>query len=183
MKKKTARTTIEQISATVTCWNGCAEFGHSIQFATTRPWRVDEDAAAYVSHSRLAIDGSITEPCNRAGHKLQLTLYQAERTDPEVAMTLNDCWRRDEYGIHIYKTYRGDEYPVLDRPTYLGLIDKVRGQDAWTAWARIPYSVMSQAIQFLSCGQTTYLSIQEVKKNRTRWMANVSVQTMDPEEE
>ena len=84
---------------------------------------------------------------------------------------------------YLYRTYRGENVPVMGDPHYLGLVEKVRGADSWVVWARPSPEVMAHALAILSGGRPAYVAVQEVKQGRTRWAASISVQTTDPAEE
>ena len=130
---------------------------------------------------RLNIAGSCTYPEHRAGDSYKITLY-GERAARE-RLTFEDIRVRDKYNAPIYRKYRGQDYPVFKLPSGLGTVERRRGTREWhTTLFLGPHSV-GRMLAVLSLGSDHYVSIDECKIDRQRWVRGFSLQTTDPAKE
>lgn len=137
----------------------------------------------YPGHTQINLSGAITYPDDRAGHGFSMSISAAESPTAVANLTVKDMQTRDEYGSPTYRTYRGRSVPVYDKPPGLGLIDKVRAETAWRAWAFLPPRAVTNMLALLSYQRPLFLSIQERKTHRARWITSIILQTTDPAQE
>jgi hypothetical protein len=64
-----------------------------------------------------------------------------------------------------------------------GLLNKVRGESAWTAWANVSSRLVSDMLTLVGTGRELYLAIEERKVSRSRWVDGIGLQTTDPAED
>ena len=158
---------------------GINHFVHAPQYA----WRDTQKQSLYEFQTQLEIFAVCFFPEERVDHAYELTIYCDDGPESEIHRKLEDVQVRDENNIRQYRTYRGDEIPVYDPPKGMGSIEKVRGEQLWraTIWAKPPY--ISDLLVLLGYDQQLYLSINERKLGRRRWIQSISVQTSDPSQE
>jgi hypothetical protein len=80
----------------------------------------------------------------------------------------------------MYQKTRGNLYPVYDRPSGLGLIERQRGDDVWAGWVFVDPKVVTNMLIILGQKQQSYIAINERKIGRHRWIWHLSLQTTDP---
>ena len=146
-------------------------------------WNSDDDDPLYRFTTRLTVAGISTYPEERAGDTYEVTIYGDNLGSGDIRATLKDVQERDEHGSPKYRQYRGRQIPIYKPPPGMGLIDKIRGEQRWTAWLRVSPRFMSDALALLSNGRALFLAIHERKTNRTRWVQSASLQTTDPADE
>jgi hypothetical protein len=98
-------------------------------------------------------------------------------------MKLKDLQARDARGSLRYRTYRGKDLPMYDRPKSFGLLNKTRGEARWTGWLFLPTRSASDMLVLLSQKRDLFLAVHERRNGRTRWIHGMSLQTSDPSEE
>lgn len=116
-------------------------------------------------HTHLAI---------RVEHSYEVTIYGDNLGSGDIRATLKDVQERDEYGSPKYRQYRGRQIPIYKPPPGMGRIDKIRGEQRWTAWLRVSPRFTSDALALLSNGRALFLAIHERKTNRTRWVRELA---------
>lgn len=109
--------------------------------------------------TRLKILGAATYPSDRAGQRIEVTVYGDESPSRHVFLTLKDLQERGNYGEPLYRQYRGQSLPILRQPPGLGLLDKVRGEPMWMAWLNVAARLVSEMLVLLSSGRELYLAI------------------------
>lgn len=140
----------------------------------------DERDPIYKFITRLTITGAITFPADRAGHRIEITVYDDDSPSRRMSATLKDLQERGEYGQPVYRKYRDRTLPVLRKPSGLALLDKVRGESAWTSWANLSPRIVSDMLVLLSSDRQLFVAIYERKVGRARWIDSLSLQTIDP---
>lgn len=144
---------------------------------------LDDRDPVYKYITRLTIVGTATYPEDRAGQRFEITVYGDESPSRHVFPTLKDLQQRGEYGQPLYREYRGRSLPVLRKPRGLGTLQKIRGEPVWTAWLNVAARLVSDMLVLLGTKRDMYLTIEERKIGRTRWVDGISLQTTDPAEE
>jgi hypothetical protein len=142
----------------------------------------DEDPV-YTYVTRLTFKGVVTSPPDRAGDRYQIAVSGDEAPSRRVSPTLKQLQDRDEFGSPRYRDYRGGSIPVYRKIPGLGLLDRVRGEAAWSGWANVSARLVSDMLALLNSGRTLYLAIEERREGRTRWIDGVGLQTTDPAED
>jgi len=143
----------------------------------------DERDPVYLFKSHLQITGEATWPVERAGDTYELAIIGDDSPSRDLALTLDDVQAREKTGARKYRRYRGREIPVYVPPPGMGLINKMRGEPRWTAWAFVTRGFVQDALAILSLARPLYVSLHERKQNRSRWVQGLTVQTVDPETE
>jgi hypothetical protein len=110
-------------------------------------------------------------------------VYSDDAPSRHVFAKLKDIQVKGKYGTPKYREYRGGSIPVYREPPGLGLIDKVRGEPRWTAWANVAPRLVSDMLVLVSSQRDFYLAIDERKVGRSRWVDGVGLQTSDPAED
>ena len=64
-----------------------------------------------------------------------------------------------------------------------GLIDKVRGEAAWSGWANVAPRLVTDMLTLLGMRRDLYMAIEERKVGRARWVDGIGLQTTDPAED
>jgi hypothetical protein len=137
----------------------------------------------YEFNNRLMIAGVSTYPRERAGDHYELTIYGTDARSHRLNATLKDIQARDKRGSPEYRPYRGKPIPVYLPPTGFGLIDKIRGERRWTAWLFVKPRFVTDMLVLLGHRHSFFLSLEERKVERSRWVQALSLQTTDPAEE
>ena len=173
----------DRISARIESWDAAVEIGLNHNAAST--WqRASPDDRVYQPESRLELRGVITTSGKRHGHPIEITVYGANENHEVWQLKLRDIHVRDKDGVPRYKPHRGVSLPVYDlENAFLGLIDKVRGENRWTGFLWLDQSLLDRMIVLLQSGRDVYASIHEVTVNRGRRITRLALQTIDPEEE
>jgi len=152
-------------------------------YAPQLAWNLDDDHPLYEFNTRLMIVGVATYPEGREGDSYEFRISADNVGAFDIRATLKDVQVRDEHGSPKYRSYRGRQVPVYIPPKGMGLIDKVRGEPRWTAWLRVLPCFASDALVLLRSDRTLFLAVHERKRDRTRWIQSLSLQTTDPSEE
>jgi len=139
---------------------------------------IEEDAEVFDSTTQLIIRGVFSEPKDRSGERVELTLY-GERTG-RTTMRVKDVHSRDKNGSRLYRTYRGESVPVLDLPTGVTTIQRRRDDHVWNACIFVEPRLVTDMLVILAAGRSTFLSLYEKMADRERWITSVSLQTADP---
>lgn len=158
-----------------------ASINHEI-YNERASWTTEEDPV-YSFTTNLAISGISTDPKERAGDIYELTIHGDDAPSRGHEIKLKDIQARDERGSLQYRTYRGKEVPVYDRPGSLGLLNKMRGEARWTGWLFTSTGFVRDMLVLLSHGRDVFLALHERRSGRTRWIQGLSLQTNDPADE
>lgn len=138
------------------------------------------DDPVYEFTTGLTVTAEIINPSERAGHEFRLEMRGHDAPSESTSRKLRDIQAVDEYNAPKYRTYRGRQIPVYVTPPSLGLIDKVRGEDAWQCYIFTTKSFALEALAVLREPDTVYLMLHERLEDRKRWLQHLSVQTNDP---
>ena len=135
---------------------------------------------AFVLESSLGIEvqGVCTYPPPRANKKYEITFHTEDTLKAEHRA--KDRHRRDENNAPLYRNKRGEPYPVYDLPFGLGMLEKRRSDDSWAGWVFVQPRIVTNVLILLGQDQPAYLSINERRIGRHRWIWHISVQTSDP---
>jgi len=78
---------------------------------------------------------------------------------------------------------RGQDIPIYDVPKGIGIIEKQRGVNVWSCCAWVSPQMVTDMLSLLPNVKPMYVSVQEHKVGRNRWVAGMSLQTSDPAED
>jgi hypothetical protein len=143
--------------------------------------RADEPVYKHITY--LTIRGHATHPEKRAGERFEFAVHGDDSPSKELRATLRDFQVRDEYNSAEYREYRGRQIPVVHPIPSLAFIDKNRAAQKRTVWLNVEPRLVSDMLVLLGSTRPIYISVQEVKVGRTRWVRQFELQTTDPAEE
>ena len=149
-------------------------------YAPEHAIRLDEDDPLYRFQTRLTIKGTVITSEDREGHSVEITVYSDDSVSGQLDLRLKDVQVRDEYGSPEYETYRGQQIPVYKDVKGLALLNKVRGESAWSSWISSSPRMLSDMLMLLQTERQLYISVHEVKESRNRWIRGIELQTIDP---
>lgn len=144
---------------------------HQPQYAS----EIDDDDPLFQYVTHLTIVGTSTYPEQRANARYEVTIYGDDSPSRGVHAKLKDAQVRGEYGSPEYREYRGRQIPVFRPPSGFGLINKVRGELAWTAWLNLAPRLVTDMLILLGQQRQLYLGIDERKAGRSRWVPSISL--------
>lgn len=159
-----------------------AAISHDV-YAPQFAWNLDDNDPVYPITTRLTITGVSTYPEERAGDSYELTIYGDDAPSRRLNATLKDVQVRDQYGSLEFRKYRDRQIPVYHPPEGMGLIEKVKGEPRWTAWFHTPVRFASNLVSLLGHNRVLFISLNERRKAKARWILGMSLQTVDPAEE
>lgn len=152
-------------------------------FSPQDAWDLEDEDPLYEFAMELRIFGIVTYPEHRAGNEFELTVYGEGARTRRLNLKLKDIQARDKNGVPQYRQYRGKQIPVYDPPSGMGMIEKVRGKQQWTAWLHGSSQFAADALALLGHSRELFLGIHERKAARARWIQAVTLQTTDPADE
>jgi hypothetical protein len=114
----------------------------------------------------LELKGLCTDPEDRAGERYEITLLGGSSDTGILGQKIKDLHRKSKDRFHEYRQYRGSNYPVYEDPPELGLVEKVRGESKWIAWASVHQQMITDALILLSGNRPVYASVNEKKFER-----------------
>ena len=137
-----------------------------------------DDYPVFEYTTRLTIAGISTYPDERANENYALVLHGDDAPSTNVHLKLSDVHEMDEYRTPRYRTFRGREIPVFRSIPGLGLLNKAGSE--WNAWVTVAPRLVADMLVLLGTGRQLYLSVDERKEQRVRWIRRLSLQTTDP---
>lgn len=146
-------------------------------------WRLDEEDPVYKFTSEVRISAVCEYPDKRAGEQFEVSLYGDDRPSHRLHDKLKDIRTKDEFGSPRYRKYRGREIPIFSSPDGLGMVNKVRGERAWTAWLSVTPAFADRCQAILASLPETFITLNERKVGRARWVWSLSLQSAEPSEE
>ena len=159
-----------------------ADASISMNLTMDRPLFYQDDDPVYEFVSTLKISGKSTYPENRAGDTYEVSV-RGDESYRVLALTLRDMQARDDCGVPIYRSYRGEQIPVFNRPPGFATMKRQRGTRIWDIWMRVAPRFVSDMLLLTTRDCQLYLSIHERKAGRDRWVEGLSLQTIDPADE
>jgi hypothetical protein len=144
-------------------------------------WHSDGEEPVYELHNRVVLSGTAIAPEKRAGDRYEITLYGS--SGPDLDARLKDLAELDAHGSPRYRTYRGREVPVYKPPFGLGVLNKVRGEPAWTTHLFVKPVLVDRWLALLGTTKNLFIELHECKVGRDRWVRSIGLQTTDPMEE
>lgn len=182
-KRKKKEDAYAFIELQVTGFDVDVSVGLNSGLGEARPLYPRGNEFAYDFSTSLAISAECLYPPERKGDNYAITIFGKEHYANEFAMTLNDFHARDAHGALKYRTYRGRELPVYERPHGLAVSSRRRGTRIWDVWIPTAPRVASDMLTTLAGTDAVYVAIHERKIERTWWVQSLSLQTHDPSEE
>lgn len=154
----------------------------NINLTMDRPLFYQDDDLVYEFVITLKIFGKSTYPPNRAGDIYEVTV-RGDESSRVLALTLRDMQARDDHGVPLYRSYRGEQIPIYNRPPGFASMKRQRGTRIWDIWIRVAPRFVSDMLLLATCDHQLYLSLHERKAGRDRWVEGISLQTTDPADE
>jgi hypothetical protein len=146
-------------------------------------FREIEDDPLFEMRSQLTISGTFAAPKDRAGDRLEITVYGEDSPHSDIHWRLKDVRAVDKHDIPITRTYRGRTFDVYRAPKGMATLSKLRGERKWTMALFVSPSLLSDLLVLLGLRKPLFLGIHEQKINRDRWVQSVTLQTTDPTDE
>jgi hypothetical protein len=153
----------------------------NINLRTTVPYSWDDTDPVVAPDLRVEIVGSCTYPEQRAGDSYELTLYGEKLARDHLRF--EHIRVRDKHNVPVYRKYRGQDYPLFKVPSGLATVERRRGTREWHAALFLGAPTIGRMLTVLSLRRDLYVSIDEHKIDRQRWVRGFSLQTTDPAEE
>jgi hypothetical protein len=113
-RKKTEQPTV-RTWARVDTFDVQSSIGFNIYLVGRIRNDIDEEAEVFEYTTQLTIRGSFSEPEERSGERLELTIYGQRAS--RRRLRIDDIHSRDKTGTRVYRDYRGERVPVLDLPS------------------------------------------------------------------
>lgn len=135
------------------------------------------------NQAQLEIAAICIYPDERAGPPYSFTLYDAGSRPGKLSGTVGDYHARNQRGERRYRTRGGLSVPVYELPEGIGLLERERGKESWTAWAEVAPELIATMLTSLYGCSKLYISLTERKVGRARWIKDFTLQTTNPEEE
>jgi hypothetical protein len=142
---------------------------------------IADDTEVFESTTQLIVRGIFSEPKDRVGEDIELTLHGQKTTRQNLQV--KDIHARDKNDHHLYRTYRGGKVPVLVMPTGIATIERRRSDHVWAAWVFVQPRLVTDMLMILVSGRATFVSLYEKKADRRRSITDISLQTADPSAE
>jgi len=153
----------------------------NLNLRTTVPYSWDESDPVIAPDLRLVIAGTSTYPAHRANDSYEVTIYGGRLAREQL--TFSQIHVRDEYNVPVYRTYRGGEYPVFKMPPGLSTLERLRGTREWRAYFSVTPQTVTSLLGVVALKRDLYVSIDERKVDRQRWVRGFALQTTDPANE
>jgi hypothetical protein len=150
--------------------------------ARERLWQHD-NVQVYDFHNRIELLGTCSYPDERQGAHYQLTVYGRELSNGDFQRTLRDFVVRDAEGNIKRRKSRGIELPIYAAPDGIGSLEKRRGENLWNGVIWVAPQTTSDMLTLLTRVERVYVSIQEKRIGRQRWIVGLTLQTSDPADE
>jgi hypothetical protein len=144
-----------------------------------RPGMAVSSDPLYTYSTVLDIEGNCIYPDERAGEHFSI-LVVGDAHAAELQCTLADIQERDASGVPRYRTCRGDHVPVYERPKGITALFRRGRARSWGAYLPVPPRFASDCLIVLKTEATPFLSLQEHKVGRDRWIDSLALQNTHP---
>ncbi|MBS9405465.1 hypothetical protein KG088_17820 [Halomonas sp. TRM85114] len=144
-----------------------------------RPGMAGTSDPLYTYRTVLDIEGNCIYPEEREGEHFGILLV-GDAHAVELQRTLADIQERDASGHPRYRTYRGDHVPAYERPKGITPLFRSGGARSWGAYLPVPPRLTSDFLIALKTEATPFLSLQEHKVGRDRWIDSLALQNTHP---
>lgn len=169
------------IEAEIVSYEARAEASlNSNAFGPQYALNLDRDDPVYKFTSQLSVIARQIYPEKQTGAEYEIAFYGDDAPSRRLGLTLGDIQVRDKHGAGQYRSYRGQEIPVYAPPPGLCCLEKVRGVARWHGWISTTPRFLNDALLLLGQSRKLFLGIHEHKKDRSRWIRNISLQTAPP---
>lgn len=160
-----------------------ASIDAAINWRARDPHWQHDNVLVYDFHNRIELVGTCSYPQERQGATYQLTVYGRELDDGDFIAKLRDYVARDAEGNIKRRKSRGHELPIYAPPEGIGSLEKRRGENLWNGVVWVAHLTTSDMLTLLARVERLYVSIQEKRIGRQRWIVGLTLQTSDPAEE
>lgn len=180
-KKKHDPDAYTSLAIKVSKWEVAVGESINVNLRTTVPYSWDESDPVFTENSQIAIGGVCTYPEHRANDAYEITIYSDGLA--RQRLTLDQIHVRDQHSARVYRKCRGSEYPVFKVPPGLTIVERLRGTRQWQTVLWFAPDTFGRILTILNYQQQLYVSIDEHKIDRQRWVRGFAVQTSDPAKE
>ena len=151
-----------------------ASIDASINHKVREPRYYEDGAKVYEFSSNLELEGHFIYSEDRAGEKIQLTIYGSESSHCDFELTLADCQVRDDNGSLKYRKARGKEIPVYDVPKGIEFIERQRGTRIWIGCVWVKQQTVTDMLTLLPNIRPLFIAIHEHRIGRNRWFVGLT---------
>lgn len=134
----------------------------------------------YSFGSSVGLEGTCDYPDERSGERYVISVHGWETEEGEFEARLSCRHVMDEDGTWKYRKVRGEDILVYDVLEGIGLIEKVRGEKRWSGFCWVSPRTVPDMLLLLPHVRPLYISIQEQKVGRSRWINGLSLQMSQP---
>jgi len=124
-----------------------------------------------------------TWPAERYNNEFLVNIRGQDSGIHNFNSELSDFHVLDKDGCRKYRKRGNYEIAVYEPPDSIGMIEKVRGQDAWQINAWLPLSTTSDLQRLVTSSQNIYIEIHEVKIGKRRALRSIQFSSKDPDAE
>jgi hypothetical protein len=156
-----------------------AYFHHNLHGPRPHFYRAED--LAYVYYPTVILIGECIHPQNIKGNTFTFQLIGQELHAGRLSATLDDFHKRDKYGSRIYKTYRGEDFPVMTPPPKgVGTYEKVRGESKWQANLWMGKEFVRDIMKMMTIKEQLYIYMNKYTEERIHWISEFSVTSKNP---
>ena len=181
MRKKSDPDDSASLSIKVSKYDVAVGESINLNLRTTVPHSWDDSDPVIAPDLRLVIAGICTYPERRANDSYEITIYGGRL--PREQLTFSQIHVRDEYNVPMYRKYRDGQYPVYKVPPGLSTVERLRGTRDWRACFWVTPQTVTSLLAVAALTRDLYVSIEERKVDRQRWVRGFTLQTTDPADE
>ncbi len=127
-----------------------------------------------ISITAWSFFGPVATPRSQ-GADYQLTVYGGELGDGDFNTKFRDYVVRDAEGNIKRRKSRGQERPIYAPPDGIGSLEKRRGENLWSGVVWVAALTTSDMLTLLTRVERVYVSIQEKRIGRQRWIVGLTV--------
>lgn len=172
---------IEEVAVRVTNSELQSEASFHYNLYGDRPILYRPEALVHNYYPTVIFTGECLHPEKIHGHTFIIHLEGYELSSRNLGATLDDFHKRDEYGRRLYRTYRGEEIPILSPPPKgVGTYDKVRGEPAWEAHLWMGRDFVRDVMAMMAIKERLYVYMDTYTENRTHWIRSLTVTSINP---
>lgn len=175
-----AKTSVhEHLALQLTGWNARVAAGLNPDVWETRQHH--DGMPVYEFGSSVELSAVCVGPPDRVHEAYRLSVHGSERHAGEFAQKLGAFQARDEQDQPRERRVRGQLVPVYEPPKGIGFIQRIPRSRDWTGFAWVPPRVLTDMLALLPNAAPLYVGLHEVRIARNRWVAGLTLQTVDPD--
>jgi len=143
--------------------------------------RTDPDDFVYRYESTIELSGFCHYPEERAGERYEVEIYSSHPNSAERELKVSDLQEHHGDGSPKYKKLKSGTYPIYREAPPIGFMEKKPGESRFNVAIWAAPTFLSDTLTLLTLPEQIYLSIQEKKLYRKRFVTEFNVQNTAPE--